>query len=220
MIEEGSFETAATETVKRRKRETPSPEAPYRGIEPFRYIDREIFFQREHETQKLLRLIVIHRGVLIYGESGAGKSSLINAGLIPLVEDEGFCPDRLRVRLDSLEPLVVERIPLNVAGTKYLPSTFAADEEQEYFVLSLKQWKETLKSLPANVRPLLIFDQFEEVITLFEEAHGKIERSEAIRVQEEIFSTLRDVLRDHSLRAVLPRVAFPSSHQTHESDDP
>ena len=61
----------------------PLPSAPYRGIEPFRFVDQPIFSARADEVRKLVRLITIYRGIFFYGESGAGKSSLINAGLIP-----------------------------------------------------------------------------------------------------------------------------------------
>src|SRR4029453_12426396 len=62
---------------------TPLPEIPYRGIESFRYIDQRVFCSREEQTLDLLSNILINRGVLLYGDSGCGKSSLINAGLIP-----------------------------------------------------------------------------------------------------------------------------------------
>ena len=65
------------------------PATPFRGIESFRYVDRLIFFAREEETRKLVRYVALYRGVLFYGDSGAGKSSLINAG---------FIPERIRAR--------------------------------------------------------------------------------------------------------------------------
>ena len=49
------------------------PREPYRGIEQFRFIDRPIFFERRDETRKLVRLVSIYRGTLLYGESGTGK---------------------------------------------------------------------------------------------------------------------------------------------------
>jgi len=76
----------------------PLPSAPYRGIEPFRFVDQPIFSARTDEVRKLVRLITIYRGIFFYGESGAGKSSLINAGLIPALRDEGFAPERVRVQ--------------------------------------------------------------------------------------------------------------------------
>ncbi len=41
--------------------------------------DRAVFFARKTETKTLTRLIGVFRGVLLYGESGAGKSSVLNA---------------------------------------------------------------------------------------------------------------------------------------------
>ena len=55
------------------------PDRPYPGIEPFSYAERGVFFAREGEARKLNRLIVLYRGVLLYSDSGTGKSSLVNA---------------------------------------------------------------------------------------------------------------------------------------------
>src|SRR5439155_14559647 len=73
----------------------PLPSAPYRGIEPFRFIDQPIFSARTEEVRNLVQLITIYRGIFFYGELGAGKSSLINAGFIPALRDEGeSCPSQ------------------------------------------------------------------------------------------------------------------------------
>ena len=53
------------------------PAIPYRGLESFRVVDSPIFFARDREVRKLLRYITMYRAVLLYGDSGSGKSSLI-----------------------------------------------------------------------------------------------------------------------------------------------
>jgi WD40 repeat protein len=52
--------------------------------------DRELFFGRTRETRELLNLLIAERIVLFYSPSGAGKTSLINAALRPLLEEENF----------------------------------------------------------------------------------------------------------------------------------
>ena len=63
---------------------------PYVGPRPFERRDRDLFFGREREASDLLSLIIAHRVLLLYAQSGAGKTSLINAGLIPLLGKERF----------------------------------------------------------------------------------------------------------------------------------
>ena len=59
---------------------------------------------------------------MLYGDSGSGKSSLINAGLIPEAIRLGFSPERLRLQPRSSEELVVARIATNDVGDELLPS--------------------------------------------------------------------------------------------------
>ena len=148
------------------------PREPFRGIEQFRFIDRPIFFERRDETRRLIRLVSIYRGTLLYGESGVGKSSVINAGFIPAILEEGFLPERLRVQPVPGAELVVERLALTDEGTApFLSSRFASDEEtRTRLVFSTEELHARLGSEHPGGTPLLIFDQFEEFITLFEEA--------------------------------------------------
>jgi hypothetical protein len=73
------------------------PDSPYPGIDPYSYADRGVYSGRETEARDLFRLVVIYRGVLLYSNSGVGKSSLLNAGLVPLALSEGYQPQRVRV---------------------------------------------------------------------------------------------------------------------------
>lgn len=63
---------------------------PYVGPRPFGREDRHRFFGRDREASELLSLIIAHRCTLLYARSGAGKSSLLNALVTPLLVEEGF----------------------------------------------------------------------------------------------------------------------------------
>lgn len=178
------------------------PREPYRGIEQFRFIDRPIFFERRDETRRLIRLVSIYRGTLLYGESGAGKSSVINAGFIPAMLEEGFLPERLRVQPLRGGELVVERLALTDEGTApFLPSRFASDEEtRNRLVFSTEEFRARLSSEHPGGPPLLIFDQFEEFITLFEEApEGREKFAEATEAQKTLLDFFHGLLRDETL---------------------
>jgi hypothetical protein len=63
---------------------------PYMGPRVFTGAERNLFFGRDSEAQDLLSLVVSQRLVLFYAQSGAGKSSLLNARLVPGLEERGF----------------------------------------------------------------------------------------------------------------------------------
>src|SRR5512137_2366904 len=65
---------------------------PYVGPRPFEEADARDgrYYGREREARDLLALVVRERLVLFYAQSGAGKSSLLNARLIPDLRAQGF----------------------------------------------------------------------------------------------------------------------------------
>ena len=72
----------------------PAPSAPiqpYVGPRPFERAERELFFGRVREADELAPRILAHAAVLCYSQSGTGKTSLINARLVPLLEEEKRC---------------------------------------------------------------------------------------------------------------------------------
>lgn len=149
--------------------------SPYRGILPFRYADRENFFGREREISELVAKILNYRLVVLFGDSGAGKSSLINAGVVPRLESEGFQPERLRVRPFKENPFLVERIASGRQDSRFLPSVFAefaqggsSDSREVY--CSLEQFEKALSHADPERPLVLVLDQFEELFTLFEAA--------------------------------------------------
>lgn len=89
----------------------PDGTAPYRGLSAFGVAERGLYFGREGEVQTCLELLrqladadAGSRMLAILGASGAGKSSLLRAGLVPQL--------RLRPKeFISLEPVTLARDP-------------------------------------------------------------------------------------------------------------
>ena len=63
---------------------------PYVGPETFTQAQGHLFFGREREARDLLSRVLSERLVLFYAQSGAGKSSLLNARLIPSLREVGY----------------------------------------------------------------------------------------------------------------------------------
>ena len=61
------------------------PERPFPGLRPYSEADHEWFFGRTKQILALYRLLDLARLVAVVGGSGSGKSSLVRAGLLPLL---------------------------------------------------------------------------------------------------------------------------------------
>jgi len=61
---------------------------PYVG--PRAFETGEKLYGRDRESRELLDLLIAERIVLLHSPSGAGKSSLVQAGLIPGLREQGF----------------------------------------------------------------------------------------------------------------------------------
>lgn len=65
------------------------PAKPFRDLSWFRRADAPIFFGRGHQIRELYTVVTDAKAapiVLFYGQSGVGKSSLLDAGLLPRLE--------------------------------------------------------------------------------------------------------------------------------------
>ena len=79
---------------------------PFLGAQPYRSENSHLFFGREEMTLRLANYILAHACITLFGESGVGKSSLMQAGVIPLLEkDYGFRSVRVDAWLTTKTPL-------------------------------------------------------------------------------------------------------------------
>ncbi len=189
------------------------PAAPFRGVLPFRLIDRPIFTGRRQECETLYQLIRVFRGVMLYGDSGSGKSSLVNAGVIPMLIEAGFEVEKLRVQPLKGAELVIERLPLSEEGDSVaLPSVFTEDAKSQTDKRRTAS-VEVLHSALKNSHPpeksgpscrLVIFDQFEEIVTLFEDAQNtKEDFNRAKELQQTIVDAISGLLLTKDLNIKL-----------------
>lgn len=68
----------------------------YPGIVAFDEKQHSLFFGRSREKKELLQMLKNERTIVLFAKSGVGKSSLINAGLIPYMQEDGFYPIKIR----------------------------------------------------------------------------------------------------------------------------
>lgn len=78
---------------------------PYKFLASYEIADRDIFYGRDAVIEELAAQVGRHKVILINGASGAGKSSLVNAGLIPRVADNGYTFVAFREYSDPLAQL-------------------------------------------------------------------------------------------------------------------
>jgi WD40 repeat protein len=144
---------------------------PYVGPRSFEH--DETLYGRDREIQLLLAQLISERMVLLHSPSGAGKTSLIQAGLVPLLQEENF--HVLPVARVNLEPPAqfasfanFNRYTLSVLLS--LEESLPADQRRSLEELASLTLDDYLSNRPrptdAPRSDVLLFDQFEEILTI------------------------------------------------------
>jgi hypothetical protein len=166
---------AVTEASPAQARERPAILCPYRGLEAFREEDAAFFAGRAAFARQLLDSTLGKDLVAVVGPSGSGKSSVVQAGLVPLLRREvppettwdaiSFTPGsdpfhRLASGLiPLLEPAMTERARL--AEAEGLGRDLARGRTRLESVIN-----RVIEKSNGTGRLLLIVDQFEELFTI------------------------------------------------------
>jgi hypothetical protein len=153
-------------------------QTPYVGPSPIQA--NQPFYGRESERKELIDRLVAHRIVLLHSPSGAGKTSLIQAGLLPEMRELGY--HTFPRTLVGRQP-AAGAVPAAVAYNPYILSILMLLDESlpkaeqtpieklastrllDYLNHHLQRHAD-LDDEAAPGRCLLIFDQFEEILTL------------------------------------------------------
>ena len=79
------------------------PKDIFLGLQPYTEADAYRFKGRTEESQELFRLIVRNDYTVCYAESGEGKTSLLNAGVFPLLRENMFFPIKITFTSDDYQ---------------------------------------------------------------------------------------------------------------------
>jgi hypothetical protein len=179
---------------------------PFPGARPFIPAERELFHGRPSEIAELASLVRTQRFCLLYAPSGAGKSSLINAGLLPALTSS-----RVGQPIDVVGVAKVH--PGSVRGPSGWPPKETVDNV--YVTAALNSLDPDARSIYDNLptffeqRParadvygdavprLLVIDQFEEILEPFA-------REDWLTCRTDFFAQLDESFRvDDSLHVLI-----------------
>ena len=141
---------------------------PWPGLDTYTEAAKTWFHGRDAESAEMLRLVRQSSIVLLYGKSGLGKSSMLQAGVFPELRKLHHLP--VYLRLDYTE--AAETPPLQQALARLLQEAAASGIDAQppepgeglWAYLQRRErplW--TTDNFP--VTPVLVFDQFEEIFS-------------------------------------------------------
>jgi tetratricopeptide (TPR) repeat protein len=184
---------------------------PYPGLRAYRSDEHDLFFGRTKESLDIARIWRANRLTVLYGPSGVGKTSLLQAGVIPMLD-----PSRWRVwPVGRIHPGLGFLSPARSVANPYtfaLLSSWAPDEPPR--ALASMTMLDFLRKHGRHndrygdpVPTLLAIDQVEELFSTLPQQHGLLqpfidELAEALREHQELRLLLS--LREEYLASVLP----------------
>jgi conflict system STAND superfamily ATPase len=142
----------------------------YPGTRPFgdTEADQKTFYGRETEADDLTNQVLSSKLVVLYRDSGVGKTSLLQAGVFPLLRERDFLPLPIRLKQppESQKPTLLEvcwaaiEKACECQKIKYTPGEKTGLWEFFKTAIFLKQ---------AELQePVLVFDQFEDIFDAYD----------------------------------------------------
>jgi AAA ATPase domain len=130
--------------------------SPFKFLKAYDSNDRDYFFGREEEIEELYDMVKRNRLVVVYGQSGTGKTSLVQCGLAGRFESCDWFPQFIRREND----INAELLKALQSAAPHAGSSDAGKLLEEIYL--------------DRMRPVyLIFDQLEELLILGDRAEKK-----------------------------------------------
>lgn len=132
--------------------------SPFKFLDAYEKADKQTFFGREEETEKLYQKVLDSNLTILYGASGTGKTSLVNCGLGNCFTANDWFDIFIRRGDNFIESFWTELV--KKAEDVKMPERELMMEEREI--------RKAVKSLYLDyyVPIYFIFDQFEELFIL------------------------------------------------------
>lgn len=134
---------------------------PYAGLAAFGADDSDRFFGRERLVEDLAETLAERRFVAVFGASGAGKSSVLRAGLLPRLRSAGCRVIAFTPGLHPLEELAVRLAGSACTTPGRLHQDFSTAPENLHLTL-----RQLAAHEPEGAETVIVVDQFEELFTI------------------------------------------------------
>lgn len=133
------------------------------------------FIGREEETVSVYSLIDNNLLVTLYGKSGIGKTSLLNAGVFPMLREHDYFPISLRLGLDktgdNYSNIIIDAIESEIKktfGDKSITTIDIIetenDSDSDSYLWNYFARHKFIDNSGKSIIPVIILDQFEEAI--------------------------------------------------------
>lgn len=155
------------------------------------YPEGKRIYGRDKEIEDLSQRIIYNSQTVIYGRSGIGKSSILKAGIFPILRKNNFFPVYIRFvqdDQDSYTQQIIDAVLMSLKSLRiedigapedsmvkfiegYIEEVvpkfdqFSIESLWEFFHRHKFYYKVDENGDPVQVAPVLIFDQFEEIFT-------------------------------------------------------
>ncbi len=187
-----------------------SPDRPFPGLRPYHFEDHDFFFGRDDQIFALYRLFDHSRFVAVVGSSGSGKSSLVRAGLLPLLDKESREPTGRVWKMVQMHPGDAPIASLAAAMAQQFfrnddVNVAAAQRERIKFALRRSSFgmSDALREVEGlgDASIVLVVDQFEELFRYAARRQGSESEAEAARHEEatQFVQVLLAASRDRTL---------------------
>ena len=207
---------------------------PWLGLQSYK--EGEVLYGRDEDIRDLSHCVLNDTDTLLYGKSGIGKSSILNAGILPAARRLGYLPIIIRLsHNDSLTyiqqinqaiigAILCEQIDIDTdTDESHLESKIFDGIDKSLLIREVTPCKNiesesfyeyfhrhTFHNIKGDrIKLLIIFDQFEEIFTLQDD----------IRKKKLFFSDLADLLNDIMPNDLQVKVDFTTEFQEEIKED-
>jgi len=145
---------------------------------PFKYLDAYIrddidfYFGRDEEKKQLYEMTFQSDFLLVFGPSGAGKTSLIQCGLASCFEEHEWLALTIRRGDEDINISLIKELKKTIGSDIDYIDDWETDNDEDYATFDLDKKIKTVQRYIKAVRLIyfkpvfLIFDQFEELYVL------------------------------------------------------
>lgn len=135
---------------------------PWLGLES--YQENQIIYGRNEEIEDLSQRVLNDIDTIVYGKSGIGKTSIINAGVLPIVRENGFIPVVLRLDHSNNKSYISQIKEAIGKDVEIIETASAKNVDKELLWEFFHRHKFLVDG--KRVKLILVFDQFEEMFTI------------------------------------------------------